>query len=872
MTDTVLSEAAANRLVRKIQRAKSWDKWDPIVEETEYDNVRGCQIAWDLHGRGLLDVGTMPGLWHALANHPELAPPAAVASMLSTLERFTAREDEDDCEEDDDDYEEDDYDEEDEEFCQDNYEEDEEDEEDEDDDDDDDEEEDENEDPWPESLDALAFVASLRDPAAFDNVDAFPEPVRRGLAFTFLRTGKTLTDAQRDRLRQDLAKQHLDQGLPVELQMVVDGAPTKVKLFDDDYARLQPNAHHQQIIDSLGGSTSWAEAILAAARKRQWNLSAERSRPAVRIAPVDDLAHFFATYDAGASKYRAIYEILTTLRNDSVDDLLRVAEQLDEKDDEQEADAVRTVAILRARDQGLAIDRALDEKFAARGRYLDEYAPQAPYVGLEQTLDALRHLGPERARAILEREISGRHYDALGALPSLVALDDLALTQRCLEAILPEMQHAGGDWVFGWRPHGLGVLPLLATTHDTDERPKTKEVLHLAILHLLADASDRGIEFDAQWDRFLHFRDHEDLNSYDFVHKVVPQMRRILAKLPEDRASTAMLNGLDPEQRTFARPFSCFAVRPIDAVLDRGFDLLAQHASRLNQPTHDYVSEVVRDLGERVHSRLQAAMETSQSPQLAKLFRAALGEQHFETLMAGSEAAQIKAETHVQKVQRIAAELKGRDDLIRIYLLEVDHEAQAAPGEMNRVGDTAIGFTAETWPTRSDSEEEDDPEDSRKEHVFTLDLASVPELQSQFPDAAAIALFIDSRDDNEAYEPHNDETTLVPLTRADLEHGELATDERDANPFAVIPVDIPAAVFDIDGENADDPALHDLRTAVYQSSGRVLGHPIWLQGDDDDGDPGSVFLLQFDEGFASMNLGDCGVMYVYDDTAFWQCH
>ena len=51
--------------------------------------------------------------------------------------------------------------------------------------------------------------------------------------------------------------------------------------------------------------------------------------------------------------------------------------------------------------------------------------------------------------------------------------------------------------------------------------------------------------------------------------------------------------------------------------------------------------------------------------------------------------------------------------------------------------------------------------------------------------------------------------------------------------------------------------------------GRALGFPIWLQGDEDSG---GEFLFQFDEALAYTNLGDSGVMYVFDDTAFWQCH
>lgn len=47
-----------------------------------------------------------------------------------------------------------------------------------------------------------------------------------------------------------------------------------------------------------------------------------------------------------------------------------------------------------------------------------------------------------------------------------------------------------------------------------------------------------------------------------------------------------------------------------------------------------------------------------------------------------------------------------------------------------------------------------------------------------------------------------------------------------------------------------------------------MGPPMWLQDEACFGE----FLMQFDEQFVYMNLGDMGIMYVFADTAFWQCH
>ncbi len=75
-----------------------------------------------------------------------------------------------------------------------------------------------------------------------------------------------------------------------------------------------------------------------------------------------------------------------------------------------------------------------------------------------------------------------------------------------------------------------------------------------------------------------------------------------------------------------------------------------------------------------------------------------------------------------------------------------------------------------------------------------------------------------------------------------------------------------AAFAELDDEQ--ESPRRRLRGAIYGASARAGGSPLWLQGDEHDGD----FLLQFDESFADVNLGDCGIMFVFTDTQFWQCH
>lgn len=98
------------------------------------------------------------------------------------------------------------------------------------------------------------------------------------------------------------------------------------------------------------------------------------------------------------------------------------------------------------------------------------------------------------------------------------------------------------------------------------------------------------------------------------------------------------------------------------------------------------------------------------------------------------------------------------------------------------------------------------------------------------------------------------------MSRGELDAPEGA-EVRDALAFDVVAVDVPVDVW----TSNDD----DLHKSIYRAGARVLGEPMWLQ-EEEEGD--GAFVMQLDESFVDVNLGDCGVLYVFDEGAFWQCH
>jgi hypothetical protein len=205
-------------------------------------------------------------------------------------------------------------------------------------------------------------------------------------------------------------------------------------------------------------------------------------------------------------------------------------------------------------------------------------------------------------------------------------------------------------------------------------------------------------------------------------------------------------------------------------------------------------------------------------------------------------------ETRLERLKRMAKETK-LPCTQRIYVMERDKELDTKTH--NRITSKLLGI--------------EPPRLGKKpmEHVLTLDLDDAPELRSLSPalaKARGVALFISSLRDNSAYKPGTKETAMVPLSAKQLAAGH---EELDSDSFRVHALDVPEEVF------GSSPRLEGLRTAIQQLPCRALGAPTWIQAPEVD----DALLLQLDEGFVpSLNIGDCGLMYVFANTAFWQCH
>lgn len=210
--------------------------------------------------------------------------------------------------------------------------------------------------------------------------------------------------------------------------------------------------------------------------------------------------------------------------------------------------------------------------------------------------------------------------------------------------------------------------------------------------------------------------------------------------------------------------------------------------------------------------------------------------------------------------QLIERDKISKDDCFDISVLlaqDVVYEENA----INRLGGFGIGIDEESWPKY---------EDEYMDHIITLDLQSFPALQVQYPEYRAVSLYISDAFDNEAYEVDTDETTVLFLTQENIDHRKLSQDidepQLEKNSFVFETIVIPKKIFEYEYDEEDE-LIEQLSGLLYNAS-YFNGCPLWMQNEDRE-DEG--FIGQIDERLVEINIGGDGIMYIFNDRAFWQC-
>ncbi len=287
----------------------------------------------------------------------------------------------------------------------------------------------------------------------------------------------------------------------------------------------------------------------------------------------------------------------------------------------------------------------------------------------------------------------------------------------------------------------------------------------------------------------------------------------------------------------------------------------------------------------------------------------------------------------VEEIKKALEELYANypKEELEHYTLYIPYITENPSSQMNRIGAPAPAIPPEQWPRvsegegfedeyyedeeyeESENEEYEEEEDYNEEapmmqHLLSLDLNTIPEIKKHLKKKLqTLSLFISDPWENEAYFPNNGETAVLlhEVTEGEFipeEVKEMLEEEGSLKYFDLLELQVPTAVF-INREelnylapqnaapeelpaqkrifydwnnflNENDPndwnnfIIEKIRHKIFNLPAYIGGEPIWIQAPEYDG----FFIMQFSEQFIDMNLGDSGEMYVFTDTAFWQCY
>jgi hypothetical protein len=741
------------------------------------------------------------------------------------------------------------------------------------------------------SIDTLLVHAYVADPAAVRAAQAeLPHSLQLAIAMVRRRAGETIDPAHAREIFEHLAGRHSAEGLAyIDVPRIVDGKPVACTLADDGKVR--------ELAELFGSREDWAALELAwlrshVAEVRSNSSAAVRNADGLRLASLRDVVYLFGD---GYWDYPALLQTIER-RGEAPEQLLAVATELrtaglapfhidapqikpppeprgsgdddsddedggddeyssgdddydgdgdgdydgdgDSEDEEPEPDAgpdndrVRALACALAvvvieqlhaqgRDIPAACDEAidLDRVFGSDGAYV------------ERVRAALGLLGAARAHAVIRRLLTKEYHHTRAALVADVWHD-----AGVIEDVLNRLDGSPYMDAELLAYCGVQVIPAIAAHASAVGDPKKQAAYHQAINAILGRASAAGLAIDPQLDA------HIDVAAIPFSHggSRVDSILAMLDALPLARWEAVMRANLERgvEAVTLAR---CLRRDVPDPLLADVLTALFKDPKKI---TASALGGRLRLLGRRVVAPLRQAFgDTATEASLMRELERSLDDDAFAEFKATLDR---PIETRDQELRRLCAALPGRK--VTIYRLTRAERAPAAD-EVGRIGGTPRGVASKDVPKFAGEP---------MQHVITLDLARFPDHPQG--ESRSLSLYLPDPGNAEDHE----QGELVWRTEAELAAARGSV--TDARAIDVEAFSVPAEIFygNCEGD------LARVRRLVYGSHGYAFGGPLWLQDGEEAED--DAFLFQFDESLCPINLGDSGIMYVFDGQITWQCH
>lgn len=665
---------------------------------------------------------------------------------------------------------------------------------------------------WPRHLDALVLQAYRLAPEALEARAALLPPwARRGLALAQKRRGRALPSALAVEVALGLAEGFPCGGafgwsfesegdeLPPLRVDDVDDVRALAARFDEDTAR----------------SAAWDEALARAVDANAW-LSISPVRRVLERAPLDRLVAQLDARRAPSDQARledrwvirlrdpelVLEEALLLLeaRADPPDDLLHAAEQLVAQRGRATALTTALALVAAARVAPIEVDRL--ERLVSLAVVVEHAALLPRWIAVASALPRDEVLRWAR-RALSETS---------AAVVLLAAHFDAALFERALREGPAPSPHAIGS------VGAPGLPALLAAISGPTSDPARQERVRHGLVFLL-DAIVRGGEVpDEALDLELLVAafDGRPLERAPYQWTLTAATERVLCALPSPRRRAIL-----DEARTSA-PMSVSWM--LHALLD---DAERDHYLGLAVHQGHVTACIFELLGARAVAPLLAHAATSTQPawvhdEARRGLPADVFARVADAFVAGSKWRLIEADF----ARACAADPDAPRR--RVYLLERASMAYARrEGSLSRVGGSAPVLPAGAIPKGSDGRPQ--------RHLFTLDLADIPELAARHPGAAALAFFCPDT------EGDADDATWIALAKI------AAPPERaSGDPLAVRGFDAPELLFSA-SEQALAPEARAALDRVRHASGHVFAKPFCIHRSPGQGDG---FFLQVSEDLA----------------------
>jgi hypothetical protein len=731
---------------------------------------------------------------------------------------------------------------------------------------------------WPIHLDKLAVRAYADDAdALLDRADDFSDEVQKGFKLVQRRFGDIEVDALPDDIIDTLATEHIEgTGLPNRILMVEDG-----EVVEADYSDYNGDPEGlYDFIELHGSRQAWNEAVLEHALDHGYGASFSKANDGWRIASNDQLSTLLGNVSAHGQQAIDILDFLSEELERAPEELADIAATLLEEEEKQFAEICTIAAIRRAEALDEPAPEGVEEAISFQS--LGNPTKRDKFVQLAPLVDALTYLGEERARPRFEACFEADYYRTkpIAALKAFPEADDLL--DRAIEVFEEVVGDNSNPNFATTRTQGIGfavigpaALSRLNEAYEATDKPVFADTYRRAAVYILADLAEAGEDLPEEHVDAISFTewDPEITDARNFGHYLLDDLKAALGGLDYDDGEALLLDELDADRPLWPRTLAGVPVVPSGEVIDRAFDLAVNEGVPGTKDNFNWFEKMLQGLPEECMIDVGDALAATDDAEFHNAVEKVVGEQKYEELLEQAGGSSAADKSKVDKVARLSkAYFDDNPDAGRTTLFFLERgDGEPDDEAVSRLGGAPYGIDEDEWPCRD--EEGDEP----FTHMFTIDMNDVPSMKGPFKEEArAVSLFVQNPNHNEAWSAGNDSTIVQVLTEDEVAdgpyEGELPVGDESPTAIEAREVEVPTAIFDydpMDYQNSLPDQLDEIRGTVYQTSAWGGGSPMWLQAPEY---AGGLFLLQFDESFAYMNLGDMGIMYVFTDTAFWQCH